>query len=77
VPIVEYHIDTSYSFQKRMGEEGWLGGRRSMQYLDITLLITWGHDEMIMKQYLLTKKKLGMVLAEKLESFQRMEAWES
>ncbi len=29
--------------------------------LDGKLLITWGHDEMIMKQYLLTKK-LGMVL---------------
>ncbi len=56
VPMVEYHVDTSDSFQKRMGEESWLGGRRSVRYPDGKLLITWGHDEMIMKQYLLTKK---------------------
>ncbi len=68
VPMVENYIDTSDSFQKRMGEECWLGGRRSMRYPDGKLLITWGHDEMIMKQYLLTKKtwngpcgKIGIV----------------
>ncbi len=51
VPMAEHHVDTSDLLQKSMGEESWLGGRRSMGYSDGKLLITWGAVEMIKKQY--------------------------
>jgi hypothetical protein len=56
VPMVEYHVDTHELFQKGMENETWLGGRRSVRYPSGKLLIILGHDKMIIKQYLLTKK---------------------
>jgi hypothetical protein len=54
--MVEYHVDTHDSFQEKMADETWLGGRRSVRYPTGKLLIILGHDEMIIKQFLLTKK---------------------
>ena len=56
VPMVEYHVDTHESIQKVMENETWLGGQRSVRYPSRKLLVILGHDKMIIKQYLLTKK---------------------
>jgi hypothetical protein len=54
--MVEYHVDTCYLFQQRMNEETAFGGRRSDRYESRQMLIILGHDEAIMKQYLITNK---------------------
>ena len=56
--MVEYHVDTCDLFQQRMNEETKFGGRRSVGYESGRMLIIWGHDEAIVKQFTLTKKKL-------------------
>jgi hypothetical protein len=54
--MVEYHVNTHESFQKVMENETWLGGQRSARYPSGKLLVILGHEEMIIKQDLLTKK---------------------
>jgi hypothetical protein len=54
--MVEYHVDTHDSFQEKMSNETWLGGRRSVRYPIGKLLIILGHDEMIKKQFYLLRK---------------------
>ena len=54
--MVEYHVDTCDLFQQRMNEETKFGGRRSVRYESGRMLIIWGHDEAIVKQFTLTKK---------------------
>jgi hypothetical protein len=56
LPMVEYHVETYELFQERMNAETTFGGKRSVRYKDGRMLIIWGHDEAIFKQYLLTKK---------------------
>jgi hypothetical protein len=56
VTMVEYHVDTCDVFQQRMNEETKYGGRRSIRYKEGKMLIIWGHDEAIIKQFTLTKK---------------------
>jgi hypothetical protein len=43
-------------FQQRMNEETKFGGRRSVRYESGRMLIIWGYDEAIVKQFTLTKK---------------------
>jgi hypothetical protein len=54
--MVEYHVDSHVLFQEKMVNETWSGGRRSVRYPSGKLLIILGHEEMIIKQFLLTKK---------------------
>jgi len=54
--MVEYHVGTCELFQERMNEETPFGGKRSVRHKNGLMLIMWGHDEAIFKQYLLTKK---------------------
>jgi hypothetical protein len=54
--MVEYHVDTHDSFQEKMANETWLGGRRRVRYPRGKLLIILGHNKMIIKQFLLAKK---------------------
>ena len=56
VDMVEYHVDTCNLFQERMNKETQFGGQRSVRYPEGRMLIIWGHDEAIFKQYTLTKK---------------------
>ncbi len=48
------HTKTLNRLQEKMADETWLGGRRSVRYPTGKLLIILGHDEMIIKQFLLT-----------------------
>jgi hypothetical protein len=52
----EYHVDTCNLFQERMNDETQFGGRRSVRYPDSKMLVVWGHEECIVKQYTLSKK---------------------
>jgi hypothetical protein len=54
--MVEYHVDTCDLFQQRIKEETIFGGKRSVGYESGRMLIILGHDEAIMKQYLLNNK---------------------
>jgi hypothetical protein len=54
--MVEYHVDTCEFFQEQMNVETTFRGKRSIRYEDGKMLIIWGRDEAIFKQYLLTKK---------------------
>jgi hypothetical protein len=56
LPMVEYYVDTCELFQEQMNTETTFRGKRSIRYKDGRMLIIWGHDEAIFKQYLLTKK---------------------
>jgi hypothetical protein len=57
--MVEYHVDTCDLFQQQMNEETKYGGRRSVKYKEGKMLIIWGHNEAIVKQFALTKKMEG------------------
>jgi uncharacterized protein (DUF608 family) len=39
-----------------VNDETQFGGRRSVRYPDGKMLVVWGHDECIVKQYTLSKK---------------------
>jgi hypothetical protein len=54
--MVEYHVDMCDLFQQRMNEETKFGGRRSVRYESGRMLIIWGHDKAIVKQFTLTRK---------------------
>jgi hypothetical protein len=55
--MVEYHVDTCNLFQERMNKETTYGGNRSVRYDEEgRMLIIWGHDEAIIKQFTLTTK---------------------
>jgi hypothetical protein len=67
--MVEFHVDTCDFFQRKMNEENAFGGRPSVRRdKSKKMMIKIGHDEAIMKQYLLTKKN-GEVQMEKLHWF--------
>ncbi len=53
--MVEYNVDTCDLFQQRMNKETKFGGKRSVRYENGRMLIIWGHDEAIVKQFTLTK----------------------
>jgi hypothetical protein len=69
--MVEYHVDTHDSFQEKMANETWLGGRRSVRYPIGKLLIILGHEEMIIKQFFLLRKD-GQAQMVRLALSQRM-----
>jgi hypothetical protein len=55
--MVEYHVDDCDLFQERMARESIFGGRRSVRFTEeepCTIIV--GHDEMVIKQFLLTGK---------------------
>ena len=52
----EYHVDTCNLFQERMNAQTPFGGNRSVRYPEGRMLIIWGHDEAIVKQFTLTSK---------------------
>ncbi len=55
--MVEYHVNTSNLFQERMSKETTYGGNGSVRYDEEgRMLIIWGHDEAIIKQFTLTTK---------------------
>jgi hypothetical protein len=54
--MLEYHFDTCNLFQERMNDKTQLGGRRSVRYPDGKMLVVWGYDVCIVKQYTLSKK---------------------
>ena len=57
IKMVEYHVDSHEKFQERMNEETSYGGQLSVRKSkDSRPLITFGHDECIFKQYLVTHK---------------------
>jgi len=52
----EYHVDTCNLFQERMNAQTPFGGNRSVRYPKGRMLLIWGHDEAIVKQFTLTSK---------------------
>jgi hypothetical protein len=74
--MVEFHVDTCEFFQRKMNEENAFRGRPSVRRdKSKKMMIKIGHDEAIMKLYLLTKKN-GEVQMEKLHWFLKMKGWE-
>jgi len=55
--MVEYHVDDCDDFHKIMERETAFGGRRSVRFTeDEPCTVIIGHDEAVIKQFLLTKK---------------------
>ena len=55
--LSNYHVDDCDLFQERMARESIFGGRRSVRFIEeepCTIIL--GHDEMVIKQFLLTGK---------------------
>ncbi len=56
VPMVEFHVDTCEFFQRKRNDENIFGGRPSVRRdRSKKMIIKIGHDEAIMKQYLLIR----------------------
>jgi hypothetical protein len=52
----EYLVDTCNLFQERMNAQTPFGGNRSVRYPEGRMLMIWGHNEAIVKQFTLTSK---------------------
>jgi len=57
IDMVEYHVDACKVFSEKKKHETEFGGNLSVRFpVNNKLLIVFGHDECIFKQYTLTKK---------------------
>ncbi len=55
--MAEYHVDACKEFQEKMNKETNFGGKLSVRlHEQERLLLMFAHDEVVFKQYLLTKK---------------------
>lgn len=55
--MVEYHVDLCHVFQDRLNEKAKFGGNRSVRLSkEERPMMLYGHEELILKQYLLIGK---------------------